>query len=107
CTDRPRLRFGMREFRELAGFGVPAVSALMLHFSVKRAFIVVSGLALGTHGAGLLNLSFRAVDTLWSLAATTVSQIALPVLSAVRADAQRFRRAFDAASALVCITMYF
>jgi O-antigen/teichoic acid export membrane protein len=106
CADRPRLRFGMSEFRELIGFALASVSALMLHLCIKRAFIVVSGVMLGTHAAGLLNLSFRAVDTLWSLAASTVSRIALPVLSLVRIDEGRFRRALGSASGFACVTLY-
>lgn len=106
CADRPRLRFGMPEFRELIGFALAAVSALMLHLCIKRAFIVASGIMLGTHAAGLINLSFRAVDTLWSLAASTVSRIALPVLSSVSIDEGRFRRALGSASGFACVTLY-
>lgn len=107
CADRPRLRFGMREWRELIGFGLASASALLGHFGVKRAFIIVSGFSLGPYGAGLLNLSFRAIDGLWALGWTTVSQIALPVLSAVRSDSGRFRRAFQKASAFACVVLYF
>lgn len=107
CADRPRLRFGAREWRELIGFGLASASALLGHFGVKRAFIIFSGLSLGAHAAGLLNLSFRAIDGLWALGWTTVSQIALPVLSSVRADDGRFKRAFEKASAFTCVIMYF
>jgi PST family polysaccharide transporter len=79
----------------------------MLSFCTKRAFVIVSGVALGTHGAGLLNLSFRSVEAVWALAATSVSQVALPVLSSVRDDAGRFRRALQSASALACVSLYF
>jgi PST family polysaccharide transporter len=106
CAERPRLRFGRPEFRQLIGFALASVSALMLHLSIKRAFIVAAGVMLGTHAAGLLNLSFRAVDTLWSLAASTVSRIALPVLSAMRMDERRFQRTLDSASGFACLALY-
>jgi O-antigen/teichoic acid export membrane protein len=107
CGDLPRLRFGAREFRELIGFGLACVSDLMLLFTVKRLFTVVSGVMLGAYGAGLLNLAFRAVDTLWSIAASAVSQITLPLLSSLQADERRFRRAFHGALALMCLVSYF
>jgi len=107
CRERPRLRFHWQPFRELIGFGVVAVSVLFINFSIKRIFVILSGMALGTHAAGLLNLSFRAVDTFWSLAASAISQVALPILSALRADDSRFKRAFHTASAFACVVLYF
>ncbi|HYP89379.1 MAG TPA: oligosaccharide flippase family protein, partial [Polyangiaceae bacterium] len=47
CDERPRLRFGRTEFRELWGFGVYAVGALFLNFGVKRLFTVLTGIFLG------------------------------------------------------------
>jgi O-antigen/teichoic acid export membrane protein len=107
CRQRPRLRFGFAEFRQLIAFGGFSVAALFLIFSIKRAFIVLSGLTLGTHGAGLLNLSFRVVDTFWAIAATAVSQIALPILSTQTHDNERFKRVFRSASAFTCLTLFF
>ena len=107
CADRPRLRFGILEFRELIGFGLACVSALMLCFSARRIFLVASGLILGTYGTGLLNLAFRVVETLWSIAATAVTHITLPLLSSLQGDEGRFGRAFQAALALVCLVSYF
>jgi PST family polysaccharide transporter len=106
-ADRPRLRFARREFRELIGFGLKSASAWLLNFCIRRAFVVVAGLSLGMHGAGLLNLSFRAVDTLWGLASSCVSQIALPVLASLQSDMARLRRAYQSAAALACVPMYF
>ncbi|HKX43780.1 MAG TPA: oligosaccharide flippase family protein [Burkholderiaceae bacterium] len=107
CDERPRLRFGWREFRELIAFGTLAVATLFVNFAMKRTFIILSGIGLGTHAAGLLNLSFRAIDTFWSLASTAISQIALPVLASLRKDDERFARAFHSASAFACAVLYF
>lgn len=107
CEQRPRLRFGRRECRELLAFGTFSVADLFVNFSMKRIFIVLSGIGLGTHAAGLLNLSFRAIDTFWALASTAISQIALPVLVSLRRDDERFARAFQAASAFACAVLYF
>lgn len=107
CRERPRLRFQWVAFRELIGFGVVAVSVLFVNFSIKRLFVILCGMSLGTHAAGLMNLSFRAVDTFWSLASTAISQVALPILSSLRADDERFKRAFRTASSFACVVLYF
>lgn len=107
CRERPKVRFGTHEFRQLIGFGSVAVASLFVGFSMKRTFIVLSGIMLGTSAAGLLNMCFRAVDTFWTLASTAVSQIALPILSSLTKDDERFDRAFHAASAFVCLVLYF
>lgn len=106
CDARPRFRFGRREFRELLGFGVYAVGALFLNFGVKRLFTVLTGIFLGVAAAGYLNLSFRAIDVFWSIAATAVTQVALPMLSSVKSDMPRLRRAFQQATGFVCLAMY-
>jgi len=107
CDERPRLRFGAREFRQLIAFGTLSVATLFVNFSMKRAFIILSGIGLGTHAAGLLNLSFRAIDSFWSLASTAISQIALPIMVSLRKDDERFARAFRSASAFACALLYF
>lgn len=107
CRQRPRLRFRLAEFRQLIAFGSFSVGALFLTFSVKRAFIVLSGITLGAHAAGLLNLSFRVIDTFWSLAATAVYQVALPILTTLTHDGERFKRAFQNACAFTCLTLFF
>jgi len=106
CDERPHLRFGRQEFRELWGFGVYAVGALFLNFGVKRLFTVLTGIFLGVAAAGYLNLSFRAVDVFWSISATAVTQVALPMLSSVQSDLPKLRRTFQLATGFVCLTMY-
>jgi len=106
CDERPRLRFGRREFRELWGFGVYAVGALFLNFGVKRLFTVLSGIFLGVAAAGYLNLSFRAIDVFWSISATAVTQVALPMLSSVQSDLPKLKRTFQQATGFVCLSMY-
>ncbi len=105
--QRPRLRIGTAELRQLLRFGSIAVGVLFLNLSIKRSFVILSGIALGTHAAGLLNLAFRTVDTFWSLASTAIAQIALPILSTLRDDKERFARAYRSASSFACVTLYF
>jgi len=107
APERPRLRFARAEFRELIGFGLACVSDLLLIFSVKRLFIVASGVLLGAHAAGVLALAFRAFDTLWAVGVTALSQVMLPILSRLQSDAERLRQAFVATVSLVCLVSYF
>jgi PST family polysaccharide transporter len=106
ASNRPRFGFGRVELRELLAFGVPAVGALFLNFAVKRLFTIVAGVLLGARLAGLLNIAFRAVDVLWAIAATAVSQVALPVLARLQADRARFRSAYAAALGFTCLLLY-
>lgn len=106
CDQRPRLRFGKKEFRELAGFGAYAVGALFLTFGVKRLFTVLTGLFLGVTIAGYLNLSFRAVDAFWAIASTAATQVALPMLASQQSDLARLKRTFQFSTGVVCSALY-
>ncbi|HEX2656801.1 MAG TPA: oligosaccharide flippase family protein, partial [Polyangia bacterium] len=105
--SRPRLRFAWAEFRQLAGFGLYAVGALFLSFSIRRIFTIVSGIFLGFEAAGYLNLSLRVIDVFWSIAATAANQVALPFLSNLQSDADRLKAAFRTATSFVCLVLSF
>lgn len=106
CIHRPRLRFGRLELRQLIGFGAFSVTNLFLQFSVKRVFTIVAGVRLGVATAGYLNLGFRVVDVLWSIAATGVSQVSLPMLSGLQSDPDRLRRAYRRSVEFACLLLY-
>jgi PST family polysaccharide transporter len=106
ARSRPRLRCGAREVRELLGFGAYSIGGLFLTFAVKRLFVVVAGVLLGSELAGYLNLGFRAVDVLWAIAATSVTQVALPVLSRLQADRPRLTATYREASEFACLALY-
>lgn len=106
CEARPRLRFGVAELKEMAGFGLYSMGSLFVVFGVKRIFAVVTGIFLGVEVAGYLNLSFRTIDVFWSIAATAATQVALPTLSSLQQDVPRLRRAFQFATSFVCLILY-
>ncbi len=105
-SERPKLRFSVRELKELIAFGMYAVGTLFLNFAVKRLFTVLTGLFLGVTAAGYLNLSFRALDVFWAISATAVTQVALPMLSGLQSDPSRLRRTFQIATGFVCTALY-
>jgi O-antigen/teichoic acid export membrane protein/beta-glucanase (GH16 family) len=106
CRERPRLRWGWLELKQLAGFGSYAMGTLFLGFGIKRLFTVAAGIFLGVEVAGYLNLSFRAVDVFWAIASTAATQVALPLLSSLQTDLPRLKRAFQLAMSLVCFILY-
>lgn len=104
--QRPGLNFGRTEFGQLVRFGVAAVSSLFVNFATKRVFVTCCGLFLGPAVAGLLNLAFRLIDTFWAVSATALSQVALPMLSALQTDFDRLKSAYGRAVSLTAVTLY-
>jgi O-antigen/teichoic acid export membrane protein len=106
-SDRtPRLRFRYDEFKQLIGFGVLSVSGLFLSSSIRRIYTILASALLGVEAAGYLNLSFRVVDVFWAIAATAVSQVALPMLAGLQSDPGRFKRAYQASTQFSCLVLY-
>ena len=106
CNQLPRLRFRVLEFRQLLTFGIFAVGSLFLSFSIKRLFTIFAGLLLGVATAGYLNLGFRIVDVFWSISATAVSQVSLPMLSGLQTDPIRLKRAYERSVEYACLLLY-
>jgi O-antigen/teichoic acid export membrane protein len=106
CDQRPKFRFRAKEFYELVAFGLFSVSSLFLSFSTKRIFTIFAGLLLGIATAGYLNLAFRTVDVLWAISATAVSQVSLPMLSALQSEPDRLRRVYQKSVEFACLLLY-
>jgi PST family polysaccharide transporter len=106
AARRPRLRFGYAEFRQLIGFGALSVSGLLLSTSIRRIYTLLASFLLGVETAGYLNLSFRVVDVFWAIAATAVSQVALPMLAGLQANPTRFKRAYQFSTQFSCLVLY-
>lgn len=106
AAHRPRLRLQPRILYELSVFGAPALGALFVNFAIKRLLIFAAGAFLGTSVAGYINIAFRTVDTFWSLMATAINQVALPIMSRLQNDAVRLHRAYRLAVSLACTLLY-
>jgi O-antigen/teichoic acid export membrane protein len=102
----PRLQFRYGEFRQMIGFGVLSVSGYLLSFSIRRVFTILASAILGVELAGYLNLSFRVVDVFWTIAATAVGQVALPMLAGLQLEPDRLKRAYQAATQFSCLALY-
>jgi O-antigen/teichoic acid export membrane protein len=106
CNERPRLRFSLREFKQLIFFGGTSVGVLFLSFANKRVYTILLGILLGSVNAGFVNLAFRVVDMLWGIAATAIGQVALPMLSKLQSDQARLKRAYQMAVSFTCILLF-
>src|SRR5258706_11218179 len=104
--NTPRLRFRYDEFKQLFSFGVLSTGGLFLSSSIRRVFTILASSLLGVEAAGYLNLSFRVVDVFWAIAATAVSQVALPMLAGLQSDAARFKRAYQKSTQFSCLALY-
>jgi O-antigen/teichoic acid export membrane protein len=102
----PRLQFSFTAFKEMFGFGVFSVGGLFLSSSLRRVFTILASSSLGIEAAGYLNLSFRVVDVFWNIAATAVSQVALPLLAGLQFESGRLKRAYQASTQLSCLALY-
>jgi O-antigen/teichoic acid export membrane protein len=103
---KPRLQFRYSEFKQLFGFGVLSVSGVFLSISIRRVFTLLATSFLGVEAAGFLNLSFRVVDMFWTIAATAVAQVALPLLSGLQFEPVRLKRAYQASTQFSCLAIY-
>ena len=106
CDRLPRLRFRFVEFRQLLTFGLFAVGSVFMAFSIKRLFTIFAGLLLGVSTAGYLNLGFRVVDVFWSISATAVTQVSLPMLAGLQRDPLRMKRAYQRSVEYACLLLY-
>jgi PST family polysaccharide transporter len=102
----PRLQFRYREFKQMIGFGVLSVFSIFLSTSIRRIFTILASWFLGVEAAGYLNLSFRVVDVFWAIAATAVSQVALPLLAGLQFDPARLKRAYQSSTQFSCLALY-
>jgi len=91
---------------QLVRFGAGSVSVVFLTFAVKRLFVILAGIHLGAQAAGYLNLSLRAVDVFWAIAATAVSQVTLPIMAGLQADPLRMKRVYRQATTFACLALY-
>lgn len=67
--------------REMLPFAVPAVGTQVLVFANSRVVTVIIGAVMGPIAAGTWNVALRFVEPVQVLAATTIGQLTLPLLS--------------------------
>ena len=106
CGKRPRFRFQVKAVKELLSFGLYAVGGLLILFSIQRLFIIFAGRGLGSRESGYLNLSFRTIDMVLTIAATAMAQVSLPMLSALQQNKDKLKQAYQTAVEFSCAVFY-
>ncbi len=91
---RPRVRFVMAKARDQLSFGKYMLGIGMVGFIERYADILVIGFVLGTTALGLYSLAQRLVVMITELLVYALGQVALPVLSRLQSDPQRFSNAY-------------
>jgi O-antigen/teichoic acid export membrane protein len=94
---RPKLRFELRDIRELLGFGLHSTLSTFLGLSVQRVFLLLAGGYMGSYVVGCFSLVFRVTDMLRDLLANAVSQLALPLFARVQNDPARLAQVYTQA----------
>jgi len=94
---RPKLRFELRDIRELLGFGLHSTLSTFLGLSVQRVFLLLAGGYMGSYVVGCFSLVFRVTDMLRDLLANAVSQLALPLFARVQNEPARLAQVYTQA----------
>ena len=106
ADHRPSFRFTPRSTSEILHFGLISTLNLVVSFSAKRLFVLLAGIKIGLTEAGFLNIAFRVVDMLWSILATAVTQVSLPMLTNMRIEGNRLSHAYQRAVGFSCLLLF-
>lgn len=88
---RPRLRFSALHARELLGFSAGSALGSLGNFASSRADALLIGVLLGPIAVGLYRLAARLTEIVTDVFTRSIQQVALPELSRLQGDAERFR----------------
>lgn len=91
---RPGLRFSLRHFRELFGFGLHIVSSKFLDFFNRRADDFLIGYFLGPTALGYYAVAYRVLLIMINLLTSISNEVAFPTFARLQHDIERMRRAF-------------
>jgi teichuronic acid exporter len=88
---RPRFAFSWRHLKELMGFSIPNFTAQMGIFASNQADALVLGLMFGPVAVGLYRVADRVVNSVVSMATSSVQAVSLPEFSKVRDFPEKLR----------------
>lgn len=100
---RPRLRFSIRRFREMWGFGLNVSAAQVVTGAGEQALTLIIGAFLGTTVLGHFTIAWRAVQLIKSLVSSAVYHVGLSAFSKLRQDRTALTNAFLNATRISCL----
>jgi O-antigen/teichoic acid export membrane protein len=91
---RPRIRFSVACFRDMAGFAANVIGSNLVGFAYKKLDVFLIGYFLDAKSLGYYYLVQRLLMTMGLVTLSTIQSIVMPVLSRLQDDRQRFCDAF-------------
>jgi PST family polysaccharide transporter len=86
--------FDRTSFRELFAFGAPKVLSVLVQSMVTRSFTVLVGTLLDTRAVGLVEMTFRLVDTLRWMIFDAGHRVGMSTFSRLQADRRALLRSY-------------
>jgi O-antigen/teichoic acid export membrane protein len=97
---RPRFEFSWKHLKELMGFSVPNFASQLGVFAGAQADSLVLGLVFGPLAVGLYRVADRVVNSIVTMATSSVQAVSLPEFSKVQDQPEQLRK-----SALTCVRL--
>lgn len=91
---RPKLRFSLKHFQDLYGFGMYVFAFKFLKFFDKRSDNLLIGYFLGEVALGYYAIAYRILEVMTQLLVNTINKVALPTFSRLQTEPKRFRQLF-------------
>ena len=105
-TWRPKLEFSQQHFQDLYSFGIHVLAFKFIKFFDRRADNLLIGYFLGEVALGYYAISYRVLQVMTQLVASTTNQVALPAFSRLQSEPERFRQAFYRANQFVGLIVF-
>lgn len=100
------IEFSLRAFRDLSTFGSFVVGKKVLRILGQRADDLLVGFFLGATALGLYSVAYRFVQMIQQLFISSITEVALPLLSEFRRTPSRLKRVFLTALRLTSLVAF-
>ena len=91
---KPKIQFSPKHFKELSSFGITILGSKILAFFNKNTDNLLIGYFLGEVALGYYAVAYRILQVLTQLLVNSGNQVALPVLSKIQTDPEKFLKVF-------------
>ena len=95
---RPRFEFSWKHLKDLMGFSIPNFASQLGVFAGAQADSLVLGLIFGPVAVGLYRVADRVVNSIVTMATSSVQAVSLPEFSKLQDQPEELRK-----SALICV----
>lgn len=103
---RPKVRFSIKHFKELFGFGINVVGINALNFLNRRSDKLLIGYFLGPVALGYYEVAYKLLLTLTQLLTSVTSTVAFPTFSRLQKEPERLRQVFYRVTQLTSLAAF-